>query len=181
MAAITIRPRFDKSRMRIFANRSNNLSDFVAHFAKVHAVHDFPGNVITLRAIDDLLERSGTLHGSAHGKQVIFANEDDRQFVERSKIQRFVECTLIDCAVAEKTKGHAIFVSIFAGKRETAGERHVRSDNGVPAIHISFCDRRSAWNRRGRASNRFPCRKVPPCRRRLTFRARARERDRGKQ
>ena len=78
MAAITIGPDFDEGRMRIFANRSDDLRQLVAHLAKVHSVDHVTRNVVTFGAIDDLLERSGTLHGGSHGKEIVFADENDR-------------------------------------------------------------------------------------------------------
>src|SRR5581483_800367 len=56
MTAITIRPGLDKRRMRIPPDGSNDVAETVAHFAEIHSVHDFARNVITLGAIDDLLE-----------------------------------------------------------------------------------------------------------------------------
>jgi hypothetical protein len=49
-----------------------------------------------------------------------------------------VKCSLIDGAVAEEAKRHAVFVSIFASESETARQRNMRSYNGVPAIHVMF-------------------------------------------
>src|SRR4051794_21410012 len=124
--------------MRFFANRSNDLPDFIAYFPKVHAIDNFTGNIVAFCAIDDLFERCGTLHGCAHGEEVILANENDWQFVERGEIERFMKCTLIDRAVTEETKSDAILIPIFTGKGEAAGERHMRTDNGVSAMHIVF-------------------------------------------
>jgi hypothetical protein len=47
-----------------------------------------------------------------------------------------VKRTLIDGTVAEKAKRHPIFISIFAGESETTGQRHMRSDDGMPSIHV---------------------------------------------
>ena len=114
----------------------DDLGEFVAHFAKVHSIDNLTGNVVTLGAIDDLLKRCRSFHGRAHGKEIVFANEDDRQLVKRGEIERFMKGALIDRAVAEKTKRDAIFVSIFAGEGQSGRERHVRADNGVPAVHV---------------------------------------------
>src|SRR5881227_3598554 len=46
---------------------------------------------------------------------------------EIGEVQRFVKGALIDGAVAEKAKGNAVFISIFAGESETAGQRHMRT------------------------------------------------------
>jgi hypothetical protein len=48
------------------------------------------------------------------------------------------KCSLIDRAIAEETKGHAIFTSIFAGESETAGQRHVRAHDGMSTVHVMF-------------------------------------------
>jgi hypothetical protein len=47
-----------------------------------------------------------------------------------------VKRALIDRAVAEKAKRHAIFISIFTGEGQAASERDMRSDNGVSSIHM---------------------------------------------
>ena len=83
MAAITIRSNFRERRMRILANRVDDLGQLVAHFAKVHPVDHRPGNIVTFRAIDDFLERSRALHARSHREEVVLADENDRQFVER--------------------------------------------------------------------------------------------------
>src|ERR1043166_7711448 len=86
MAPIAIRPHFQERRMRFLPDGLGNLCDFVAHFAEVHSIDNFPRDIVTLRAIDDLLERCRSLHRCAHGEEVIFTNENDRQPVERSEI-----------------------------------------------------------------------------------------------
>src|SRR4051794_6305585 len=45
---------------------------------------------------------------------------------------------LVDRAVAEKAKRNSILFSIFAGKREAAGQRNVSPDNGVTAVHVPW-------------------------------------------
>src|SRR5205823_5236291 len=50
----------------------------------------------------------------------------------------FVKGALIDRADAEKAKGNAIFISIFAGESKTAGERDVGADDGVSTVHVMF-------------------------------------------
>ena len=47
-----------------------------------------------------------------------------------------MERALIDRAVAEEAKRDAIFVAIFRGKSHPDGERNMRADNGVAAIHV---------------------------------------------
>ena len=113
MAAIPIRPDLQKRRVRIFADRFHDFGQLVAHFAKVHAVDNFTGNIVTFCAIDDLLERCRSFHRRAHGKEIVFANQDNRQFVKRDEIERFVKRALIDRAIAEKAKGHPIFATVL--------------------------------------------------------------------
>src|SRR5437660_10442021 len=105
---------------------------------KIHSVHHATGNVITFRSIDNLFKRSGTLDRGSHGKEIVFANKNHRQFEKGGEVQRFVKGTLIDRAVAEKAKGNAIFISIFAGERKAASQGHMRAHDGVPAIHVMF-------------------------------------------
>ena len=83
MAPITVGARLHKGGMRIFPNRNDNLGQFVAHLAKIHAVDDFAGNVVSLGAVDNLLERCRSLHRSSHGEKVVLADENNRQLVER--------------------------------------------------------------------------------------------------
>src|SRR5207248_651368 len=77
-----------------------------------------------------------SFHRSAHGEEVVLANENDRQLVKRSQIERFVERTLVNRAIAKKTKRDAIFISIFAREGQSRGERDVRADDGMSAVHV---------------------------------------------
>src|SRR6266568_5038984 len=138
MSAITIGANLDESRVRIFADRFNDLAQCVADFAKVHPVHDFTRNVVALRAIDDLLERSRAFHRSTHGEEIVLANKNDRQSKEGGEIERFVKGALIDRAVAEKTKRDAIFLAVLGREGDSCRERHVRANDGMPAIHVIF-------------------------------------------
>src|SRR5438105_299188 len=136
MSTVPVGPRFDEGRMLILSDGGNRFSDLVAHLSKVHAIHDRRGNVVAFCAINNLLERSRAFHGCTHGEKVIFADENDRQFVEGGEIQCFVKSALIDRAISEKTKGEAVFVSVLAGESQPAGERDVRADNRMPAVHV---------------------------------------------
>src|SRR5206468_10686632 len=138
VTTITIRANFEEGRMRLFANGIHNLRDFVAHFAKVHSVENFSGNVVTLGPIDNLFERCRSFHRGAHGKEVVFADENDRQLKERSQIQSFMKRALVDRAVTEKAEGHAIFAPVLNGKRQSNSKWNVGADNGVPAVHVSL-------------------------------------------
>ena len=102
--------------MRLLPDGIHNLGNLVADFAKVHSIDDFSGNVVAFRAIDNLLERGRSLHGSAHGEEVVFANENDRQFIKSGQIQRFVESALIDRAVTEEAERDAIFARYLMAK-----------------------------------------------------------------
>ena len=133
---IAISANFQEGRVRFFANRIHNLSNLVAHFAKVHSIDDFAGDIVALRAINNLPQRRRSLHRRAHGKEVVFANENDRQFKQRGQIQRFVKRALIDCAVAKETERHAVFAPVFNGKSHSNGQRHMSSDNGMATVHV---------------------------------------------
>ena len=91
MAAITISANLDERRMRIFANGTHDLDEFVAHFAKVHPIDNFARNVVTLGAINDLFQRCRSFHRSAHREEIVFADENDWQFKKRDQIERFVK------------------------------------------------------------------------------------------
>src|SRR5262249_42671112 len=136
VATITISSHFQECGMRFLPDGIYNLSNLVADFAEVHPVDDFPGNVVTFRTIDDLPERRRSLHRSAHGKQVVFTNENDRQLIESCEIQRFVESALINCSVTEETKRHTIFATVFDGKSQSHRQRNVSRDNGVTSVHV---------------------------------------------
>src|ERR1700731_1674987 len=136
VASVPISARLHKCRMRLFANRSGDLSQFIAHFAKVHSIDNFAGNVITLGPIDNLFQRCRSFHGCAHGKEVVFANEDNRQLVKRGQIERFMKSSLVDRAIAKKTKRNPIFISIFAREGQSGREWNMRADNGVPTVHV---------------------------------------------
>ena len=47
-----------------------------------------------------------------------------------------MKSALIDCAVSEKTKRQAVFVSVLAGEGQPAGERDVGADNRMAAVHV---------------------------------------------
>src|SRR5438034_8616983 len=49
-----------------------------------------------------------------------------------------VERDLINCAVAEEAKGHTIFGTVLRGKGHPHGQRNVRADDRVTAIHVIF-------------------------------------------
>jgi len=53
---------------------------------EIHPVDDVPGDVVAFGAIDDLLQRRRSFHRRAHGEEIVFTNQDDRQFVERDQI-----------------------------------------------------------------------------------------------
>ncbi len=91
MPAISISANLDERRMRIFANGTHDLGKFVAHFAEVHSIDNLARNVVTLGAINDLFQRCRSFHRSAHGEEIIFADENDRQFIKRDEIERFVK------------------------------------------------------------------------------------------
>ena len=113
-------------------------AQLIAHLAKVHAVDHLTRNVVAFGAIDNVLERGRTLHRCSHGEEIVFADENDRELEEPREIQRLVKATLIDRAIAEKAKRNPVFVPIFRGESQPDGERNMRADNGVPAIHVMF-------------------------------------------
>src|SRR6267143_1638003 len=136
MSTVPVSSRFDERGVRILSDGGSYFGDFVPHLPKVHPVRYRRGNIVAFRAIDNLLERSGALHRCAHRKKIIFADENDRQFVEGGQIQCFMKGTLIDRAVSEKTERQAVFISVLTGEGQTAGERDVRADNRMPAVHM---------------------------------------------
>src|SRR3954451_9967759 len=109
--------------MRIGPDRADDLGQFVAHFAKVHSVNDGAGNIVAFRPVNDLLKRSGALDTGAHREKIVLANEDDRELVERSEVQGLVKRTLVDRAVAKKTKGDPVFLTVLRGERHSHGQR----------------------------------------------------------
>src|SRR6202043_1062433 len=44
--------------------------------------------------------------------------------------------TLIDRAISEEAKRHAILATVFRSKSQPSGKRNVRPDDGMPAIHV---------------------------------------------
>ena len=124
--------------MRFLPNGIGNLCDLVAHFAKIHSVNDFSGDVVTLRAVDDLLERGRSFHRCAHGEKVVFTNENDRQLVQCSQVQRFVKRTLINRPISEEAERDAIFVTVLDREGQPYRQRHMSADDCVPAVHVVF-------------------------------------------
>src|SRR4030095_9788116 len=116
----------------------HNLGNLVADFAKVHSIDNFSGNVVAFRAVNDLPERRRSLHGSAHGEEVVFTNENDRQFIKSGQIQRFVEGALIDRSITEEAERHTIFAPVFNGKSHPDRQRNMSGDNSVTAVHVIF-------------------------------------------
>src|SRR5262245_41825183 len=119
VAAVTIRPHFPKRRMRFLPNGIDNLCNLVAYFAKVHSIDDFPGDVVAFGAIDDLPERGRSFYGRTHREEVIFTNENNRQFIKSREIQRFVEGALVNRSVAEEAKRDTIFATILDGESQS--------------------------------------------------------------
>src|SRR5437588_3591317 len=136
MTAIAISANFNERRMWLFADGTHNLGDFVAHFSEVHSIDNFSGDIVTFGSIDNLLKRCRPFHRGAHGEEVVFANEDDRQFIKRAEIQSFVERALIDRAVAEEAECYTIFVTVFDRKGQSNSQRHVGADDRMAAIHV---------------------------------------------
>src|SRR5215469_14653240 len=116
MPPVAIRAHFQKRRMRFFPDRIGNLSDFVAHFAKVHSINNFPWNIVALRAIDDLFKRRRSFYRSAHGKKVVFTNENDRQPIQCCEVESFMERALIDSSISKEAEREPILATIFYGK-----------------------------------------------------------------
>src|SRR5712691_11941843 len=111
--------------MWLFSNGIHDLGDFVAHFAKVHSIDNFSGNVVALCPIDNLLERCRSFHRRAHGKEVVFTNENDRQFIKSSESQSLMKRSLVNCAVAEEAECHAILVPVLDRKGQSNSQWHV--------------------------------------------------------
>src|SRR5438034_4390904 len=122
--------------MRFFPDRIGNLSDFVAHFAKVHSINDFPWNVVALRTIDDLLKRRGSFYRRAHGKKVVFTNENNRQPIQRCEVQSFVERALIDSSIPKEAERDVILATVFDGTGQSHRQWHVGADDGMSSIHV---------------------------------------------
>ena len=136
MAAIPISADFGERRMRIAPDGADDLGKLIANFAKVHAVDHCARDLVAFGAVHDLFQRSRALDTCAHGKEVVFANKHNRQFVERRQVQRFVKCTLVDGAVPKKAERHPIFTAVLRGESHADRERHMRGHDGVPAIHV---------------------------------------------
>jgi len=125
--------------MRIFTDRSDRFRSVCRALRGNSSRRRCPRGCRSLRrdrrfAFSDVR----SFHRRAHGEEIVFTNQDDRQFVERDQIQRFVEGTLIDRAVAEEAKCDAIFLAIFRSERPFRGKRNVRAHNRVPAVHVIF-------------------------------------------
>ena len=138
MAAIPVSAHFQKGRVGLLPNGLGDLGDLVAHFAKVHSIDNFSRDVVALRPIDDLFKRCRSLYRCAHGEEVVFANEYDRQFIKRGEIQSFVESSLIDRAVTEEAKRDPIFVPVLGGKSHSHRQRNVGANNSMTAVHVIF-------------------------------------------
>ncbi len=54
----------------------------------------------------------------AHGKEVVLANENDRQFVQAGHVECFVKRADVDRAVTHVAKRDAVLATIFAGEGE---------------------------------------------------------------
>ena len=138
MSAVTVGADFHEGGVRFSPDRLRHLRDLVAHLAKAHPVDDVARDIVAFRAIDDFLERSRALDRCAHGEEVVFANENDRQLVERGQIERFVEGSLVDRPIAEEAKRDPVFTAVLRGEGHPGRERNVRRDDGVPAVHVIF-------------------------------------------
>src|SRR5262249_13070189 len=136
MPAIVVSSCFDEERIRSLPHRLQNGAKAVTHFPNVHAVHNHRWHVVALGTIRQFLYRRGTLDMRSHSKQVVLANENDRQLPQSRQIARFVEDTLIDGAVTKEAQRAAILTSIAAGKSHSSCEGQVTTHNGVAAVHV---------------------------------------------
>ena len=70
---------------------------------------------------------------SHFGIQIVFADEDERQFPDDGEIERFVKDALIDRAFAKKCERDAVLLLHLRGQRRARRMRNPRRDNRVRA------------------------------------------------
>jgi hypothetical protein len=95
---------------------------------------EFGGNIVALRLDVDVGLRLRALEPSAHGVEVVFADEEQRQPPQLGQIEALVKFALGDGTFAEKARGDTVALLHLLGQRQADGERQPGADNRVAAI-----------------------------------------------
>ena len=133
MAAVAVGVGLEERRSLLRTGALDGLGHRIAHGQEVHAVDLAAGDPIGRGPLVEVLHRRGAVDRRAHAVAVVLDDVDDRQVPQRAHVQRLVERSLVDRAVAEEAQADLVGIAEADAVADAGGQRQVAAHDPVAA------------------------------------------------
>src|SRR5699024_8351360 len=119
-------------RRTFSVSRSRNGRLYLVHDSKqVISIDRDAWETVSISALRQIFDIGHFCNSARHPVFIVFAENDDRQFPNGSKVQRLVETALIRCTVPKKTNRHIVRFFQLCVQRGTYRNRDSAADDAV--------------------------------------------------
>src|SRR5215469_2996607 len=87
-------------------------------------------------AAEEIMRRRGAHYGSAHAVFVVLDDIDNGQLPQRGHVEAFRDLTLIHGTITHEGQANAAIVPVVMREGEAGADRHLCTDDAVPAEEI---------------------------------------------